>query len=153
MRVITFSGVDPAICKPTKAMIDGTIRSSDRPCGMWCTRNDFEAWKIAARDQIIAALKGRPDLTDPVKKQLAAYLQEVNSLQEDVLRLGAQCEKLAQIHFWTECQMLWDPKTDPPKLPTVEDIEKESEKEDKLKPIMIGLGLGVVLLAIVAMRK
>ena len=120
MRTRRYLAADPTVCAVSQELVDGRIRTSDDPCGYYCSRPDFRGWKKGARFQVERALT-RTDLPADVLATLRSYASELDASSE-TFRIAHATRRMARIHQAAQCAALWDPGNISPILPTVDEI-------------------------------
>lgn len=146
MQLIRYMGDDPTICKAVSVQIGDNIRTTDVPCGLYCSRPDFRNWRAVTRALIDNAMQARPDLPAAIRQKLGELATEVAAMPEDVWGNGDRTHRLAKIYEWVQCVMLWDPKstdipTDLPKKDT-----SETNPLSNIQNLML-LALGILVVS------
>ena len=126
-----YLAADPTVCGASQILAGGRIRTSDNPCGAWCSFPDFRDWKAAARFSVDRALP-RTDLPATQLETLRRYAAAIDGMSETMLGVGDAVRKLARIHQSADCAALWDPVRVAPSLPTVAEIDANADNQPSI---------------------
>ncbi len=120
-------------CQVQSWNIDGKVRTSDDPCGAFCSFPDFRAWRSAARFEVARALQ-RQDMQPATRDQLLRWSAEIDAMQEGWLRSQGDTRWLASVAHLAHCVGIQG-------APTVPVSERPTTSEDVLRwAVYLGAG-------------
>lgn len=138
----------PPNCTDAAVKIDGKFRTTDNPCGVYCSKYDWEQWRRFARTRVVEVME-RSSLRPELMNQAKAILAEIEATTNpSMIDLGSSTTRLATLYRYADCLSTIPPDTDPPIIP------KKEETTDKIKDWIVTAGvIGAALLGLYMYQK
>lgn len=133
----------PPECSEQAVKIDGKFRTTDAPCGVYCSKYDWEQWRRLARTRVVEVME-KASLRPELMTQAKAILAEIEATTNpSIIDLGSSTTRLASLYRYANCLSIITPDTDPPIIP------KKEETTDKIKDTIVMAGfVGALLLGL-----
>lgn len=142
MKLVRYLG-DVKLCEPAEVLINNNVRTTDVPCGAYCSFPDFRDWRAATRQLADNILRSRPDLPNDYKNQIGVYINEVSAMPEQFLGNGERTARIAKIYEWIRCVGLTDFSKD---TPPVQPPKPQTETPLGEAKVLLGMGIAFLLL-------
>lgn len=115
-------------CSDQAVKIGEDLRTTDNPCGLYCSRMDFVRWRAAARQRLTDVMQ-KSDLTAEAMTSAKKMLSEVDTTNNpSTFTLGDATHRMAELYRFANC-LSTIPAGD--ELPVVPDPPKDPA--DKLQ--------------------
>lgn len=148
MRLVRYMGAPPE-CIDQATTINGSLRTTANPCGMYCSRGDFDGWRAAARTRISEVI-AKGDLTPAAMMTAKKILAEIEETTDpSLIDVGSSTRRMAELYRLGNCLSTVPPGEE---LPTIPD--KPQTTEGKMQTLAItAVGLLAVFVFLKARRR